>query len=254
MVINRKRLLGFAATLFVIYEIVAFYKIHVLMLDQDCKLRYGCIIAATVFAWVTLLIELITARSEGEWIWNVLFNASDGNLLRIAMIFTLIADYYMIAIENVDNLKGVTVFLGTQLFIFLHIMVNDGSKQSRRWNLILRICLMIAIAFLANTIFGEKSDKLSVISAIYFTNLCVNAIFAHKIGRGGILMTIGLILFALCDINVGLLGLSSIYADGVDEGTLLYTLTNTGVDLMWLFYIPSQTIIPLTILIKPKSR
>ena len=103
-------------------------------------------------------------------------------------------------------------------------------------------------------IMGESVDPLSVIGVIYFANLCANAVFAHRIGRGGIILTVGLILFALCDINVGLSELSNIYTDGLDEGSLLYALTNADVDIIWVFYIPSQTLIPLTLLIKPENR
>ena len=251
---NRKSLLGFTTILFVIYEIVAFYQIHIKMNDIDNKIRYACIIAAAMFSWATLFIELVTAKSEGEKALDIIFSLSDGNLLRIAMIFTLIADYFMVALEEADNLTGVTVFLGTQLFIFLHIMVNDTDRKSRVANIVIRVFLMAVIALAVPLVLGEDGDLLSLLSVIYFANLCVNTIFAHRIGRGGMLLTVGLFLFALCDINVGLSGLNSIYTGGLPEGSLLYKLANAEVDLIWLFYIPSQTLIPMTLLYKQKNK
>lgn len=169
------------------------------------------------------------------------------------MIFTLVADYYMVVADEIDNLTGITVFLGTQLFIFLHILVNDASIKGRTANIVCRILLTAVAILIAHLILGNDADKMAIISVIYYANLCVNAIFAHRIKRGGILLTVGLILFALCDINVGLTGLSSIYTDELSEGSLLYRLTNTNVDLIWLFYIPSQTLIPLTLLTSSKN-
>ena len=185
---------------------------------------------------------------------DIIFSLSDGNLLRIAMIFTLIADYFMVALEEADNLTGVTVFLGTQLFIFLHIMVNDTDRKSRVANIVIRVFLMAVIALAVPLVLGEDGDLLSLLSVIYFANLCVNTIFAHRIGRGGMLLTLGLFLFALCDINVGLSGLNSIYTGGLPEVSLLYKLANAEVDLIWVFYIPSQTLIPMTLLYKQKNK
>lgn len=251
---KKRLLLGIATILFVAYESIAFYQIHIKMIDHNNRIRYACIIAAAVFSLVTLIIELVTAKSEAKRLSDVLFNIHDGNLLRIAMIFTLVADYYMVAMTEADNLTGVTVFLGTQLFIFLHIVANDSNRKSRTANIFFRICLMAVIVPATFAIMGESVDPLSVIGVIYFANLCANAVFAHRIGRGGIILTVGLILFALCDINVGLSELSNIYTDGLDEGSLLYALTNADVDIIWVFYIPSQTLIPLTLLIKPENR
>ena len=169
------------------------------------------------------------------------------------MIFTLVADYFMVAISEADNMTGITVFTGTQFFIFLHIFVNDKNAKSRIANVIIRITLSIALVLAVKYILGDSSDMMAIISVIYYANLCTNAIFDHRIGRGGIMLTIGLILFALCDINVGLSGLESIYEGGFPEGSLLYMIMNANVDLIWIFYIPSQTLIPLTLTVSKRK-
>lgn len=253
MINKRKCLLGVAAVIFTVFEGLMFYLIHIADEDFDCNLHYTCIIGAAVFSWLTLLIKLITAKETNEKISSILFNKTNGNLIRIAMLFTLVADYYLVAKSESDNLMGVTVFLGTQLFIFLHIFVNDESSHGRITNVVLRLSLSVALALIACSILGEDADVLAIISVIYYANLCVNAIFAHRIGRGGIMLTVGLILFALCDVNVGLSALDSLYVGGFPEGSILYNLLNTDVDLIWVFYIPSQTLIPLTLLFCNKN-
>lgn len=251
---KRKRLLVVAAILFIAFESVMFYLIHIVDAEPGNYYRYLCIIAAAIFSWITLFVQLVTARAAGDRASKLIFNISDGNLIRIAMLFTLVADYYMVALDEADNYTGVKVFLGTQLFILLHILANDHSKKGRKVNLISRIFLVGGVIAIAYAILGDQLDSMAIIAVIYYANLCANAIFAHRIGRGGIVLTVGLILFALCDINVGLTALNEVYEGGFREGSLLYNLMNSDLDLIWVFYIPSQTLIPLSLLLFDKKK
>ncbi len=249
----RKGLLYASAGLFCAFEAVMFYFIHISRENLGFNLHYACIIAAAAFSVLTLLIKLLTARESGEDIHALLLNTKDGNLIRIAMMFTLVADYFLVAASEVQELWGVIFFLGTQLFIFLHIMANDEDKRARKLHIIFRLSLMAVIVCIAFAVLGESADALSVVSVIYYANLCTNAIFAHRSGKGGIMLTVGLIFFALCDINVGLSALNSMYTGGFPEGSLLYELMRSDVDLIWIFYIPSQTLIPMTLLLCDKK-
>lgn len=250
----RRILLGGSAAVFLLFEAAMFYIIHIARADTFYNPHYLSIIGAAAFALVTLIIEMICAEAEGRTALEVLINPREGNLIRIAMLFTLVADYYMVGAEEIDNLKGVTVFLGTQLFIMLHILVNDRSARGRAANIICRILISAVAVAIGYAVLGDGMDRMALTSVIYYANLCTNAIFAHRSGRGGGMLTLGLILFALCDINVGIAGLESIYSDGFREGSLLYWIANTDIDLIWLFYIPSQTLIPLSILLFRKKK
>ncbi len=103
-------------------------------------------------------------------------------------------------------------------------------------------------------VLNDEANTLAIISVIYYINLVINLIFAHRSRRGGFLLTVGLILFALCDINVGLAVLNNMYDGGFPEGSLFYELLHFKYDLVWLFYIPSQTIIPLSLLFCDKKK
>ena len=245
---TRKLLLSLSATIFVAYECFLYYLIHFKKADPNYILAYRTIIVATIFAFATLLIKCLTARSCGEKISRILFNLRDGNLIRIAMVFTLTADYFLVVVTEDKSLTGVSVFLGTQLFIFLHILMNDSERASRRRHIITRLIaipLMIALSYL---ILDGEPDTLAIVSMIYYANLLTSILFAHRIGRGGIILTVGLILFALCDVNVGLSALDLMYVGGFPEGSLPYEMLYGDYDLIWIFYIPSQTLIPLSIL------
>jgi hypothetical protein len=78
-------------------------------------------------------------------------------------------------------------------------------------------------------------------------------VLAPSTKPGGILLCIGLVLFALCDINVGLAVLNDLYGGGISEIPWLYKILHSGMDLVWIFYLPSQAVIPLTILISEES-
>lgn len=245
----RKILSAITVIPFLAFEGLMFYLIHFGEHSPDFDPYYASIIAAASFAILIFLIRVITARAENRRLRDVVFNAKNGNLILIAMIFTLVADYYLVAIPDDMELRGVTVFLGTQLFIFLHIMANDGDTRWRRRNIIARIILMGVMLMVGYAILDGNPDLLSSVSMIYYANLLANALFAHRSGRGGVLLTIGLILFALCDVNVGLSALDSIYVGGFPEGTLLYDIINSDIEFIWIFYIPSQTLIPMTMLL-----
>ncbi len=245
----RRILLGGSTAVFLLFEAAMFYIIHISRADTFFDARYLSIIGAAAFAIVTLVFEMICAVADGLCASDILFDLRGGNLIRIAMLFTLVADYYMVGAAEVDNLKGVTVFLGTQLFIMLHILANDRSAGGRAANIICRILISAVAVAIGYAVLGDGMDRMALTSVIYYANLCTNALFAHRSGRGGGMLTLGLILFALCDINVGIAGLKEIYSDGFKEGSLLYWIANADIDLIWLFYIPSQTLIPLSILL-----
>ena len=253
MASKRKTLLWISSIVFFILMCRYFYLIHIAKADIDYTMHYECIIAAAFFAWLTLIINLITAKEANQKTSRILFSLTDGNLLRIAMIFTLVADYYLVALSEPDYFKGVSVFLGTQLFIFLHIFANEWDRKWRKINIFSRILLTIIVIFVAYCLMKDMLDLLSIISIIYYCNLCANAFFAPRIGRGGLILTLGLILFALCDINVGLAGLEEIYVGGFAEGSFLYNILHTEQDLIWIFYIPSQTLIPLSLVFSQRK-
>ena len=248
--IKTRRILLFTLTLiFTGLEIATFYHIHFKPIDIGFSLHYGSIILAAAFAWLTLLVDLITMGVKA------IFNIRGGNLIRIAMLFTLVADYFLVLSDPTpeNRLYGVIIFLGTQFSVFLHIAINDCSKKALAVQIIARVLISVLTVSITLAVLGDEVNTLAIISVIYYANLIANVIFAHRSGRGGIVLTVGLILFALCDINVGLSVLNNLYSGGFAEGSLLYNLLYCKYDLVWIFYLPSQTIIPLTLLLCNKK-
>ena len=238
-----------AAVIFVVVEATIFYLIHISKTPSQISLRYLSIQLAALFAW--LFITLNVARDE-QGFAKALCDPKNGILAGAAMLCTLGADYCLVAIPEIKRMEGMIFFLGTQLFLCLHILVADRDKKSRLIHLSVRVAISLLLVVITLVVLGKSADALAIVSVIYYANLLTSMIFAPKV-KGGKLLSIGLALFALCDINVGLAVLNDLYAGGFPEGSFLHSLIYSGVDLAWIFYLPSQTIIPLTILSNKKN-
>ena len=241
------------ALIFVACESILFYMIHIDHTATEISLRYLTIQIAAVFAWLLIIGELIKAKESKNSIAKVIFNLKNGNALRIAMLFTLGADYFLVASPSPDKMMGMAFFTGTQIFIFLHLYLREEDKKRRRANLYVRLGLSALLVIITLIVLGDSADALSIISIVYYANLLTSMIFAPFDKRGGKLLCLGLIFFALCDINVGLWVLNDMYTGGFPVDSFLYKLLFSGIDLVWLFYIPSQTMIPLCLLSKKSS-
>ena len=249
-----QKLLSFALTvIFVLAEGALFYLIHFEKAASEINLRYLSIQLAALFSLATLLVEILFSEKSKYRVFSNVFNLKNGNALRIAMLFTLAADYYLVANSAQDKLSGMLFFMGTQAFIFLHIFLRDENKKRRIANLSVRLGLSAILVIATLIVLGNGADALAIISIIYYANLLTSMIFAPGDKCGGKLLCLGLVLFALCDINVGLWVLNDMYFGGFPEGSFLYKLLFSGIDLAWVFYIPSQTIIALVTLIKKTS-
>ncbi len=241
------------ALIFVACESILFYMIHIDHTATEISLRYLTIQIAAVFAWLLIIGELIKAKESKNSIAKVIFNLKNGNLLRLAALCTLGADFFLVASPTTDKMKGMIFFTGTQIFIFLHLYLREESKKRRTANLCTRIVASALLVVITLFVLGENADSLAIISIVYYANLLTSMVFSPFDKRGGKLLCLGLILFALCDINVGLWVLNDMYTGGFPEGSFLHSLLYSGVDLVWIFYIPSQMLIPLSLLAGKKE-
>ena len=112
-----------------------------------------------------------------------------------------------------------------------------------------QLLITIAIVLLLMC-FSVKPDPLLIASILYFISISTNVLtsfrlFAHnRYDRSVTLFTIGMGLFLLCDINVGLFNLSGFISLPGDIYHKIYSISSI---LMWTFYAPSQVLIALSI-------
>ncbi len=95
-------------------------------------------------------------------------------------------------------------------------------------------------------ILGEASNFLSLITMFYFANLVTNQIYAFAQTKHSYLLPIGLFLFILCDVFVGLSVLESSFLP-IPEDSLIHKINEIGLNMAWVFYVPSQTLIALSV-------
>ena len=156
--------------------------------------------------------------------------------LALALFFTAVADYFLLVINNHFE-AGVTVFIVAQIFHFARI----ATLKTLKTNLIsVAARLLLAVVALVLLAVTNNFDTLNCLVAIYFPLLLVNtadALFVALKNKKRILLFVGFCLFVLCDVCVGLYNI---------DINLPTKLVNAVSFLMWVFYLPSQTLIALS--------
>ena len=168
------------------------------------------------------------------------------NFVRLGLGVTLLADYFLVLCSPARELAGVAVFCVVQLTYFAALIVSDKSRVRRTVHILVRAGLCILIVPAALLILGDSADALAILSAIYYVNLVCNMLFAFADFRRWWLFGLGLFAFALCDASIGFNFLVNEYI-GAAEGSFLWKIANSGLNLAWIFYIPCLTMISLSV-------
>ncbi len=175
----------------------------------------------------------------------LLINKSKFSYLMIfGLLFTVFADLFLVVINPMMRIPAMFCFSITQLMYFLYIYENQNNKLIKKYHLIVRLLLAFFMLIITIIVLKDKVDLLSMISIFYYTNLIVNIIYSFFMNQKNYIFLLGLILFALCDLCVGLSAIGEIYFE-LEEGTFLYIIANPGFNLAWLFYSPSQMLLGL---------
>lgn len=178
----------------------------------------------------------------------VFFNKNKIYLLtQVGLICTIIADIFLVLIEPMRQIPAMIFFSLTQICYFLRIFLNHQTQKEKILHIIVRLILLILTLIVTIIILKNKTDFLSLISMFYYTNLITNIIFAFAQANKSLFLPIGLLLFACCDFFIGLNVLENSYLT-IPTDSLLYLLTNVNFNLPWIFYVPSQVLIALSLL------
>ncbi len=173
-------------------------------------------------------------------------------ILRAALLFTLISDLFILIMDY--YIWGVVTFyiVQTLYLIRLGLWKNQlelkGAPSGRiikkfMRNIITSICILILIAFM-----NIKMEVLIILSCFYFVSILFNTAgavwtaFKSKV-QNRIIFAAGMVLFLLCDINVGLFNLSDFLIFNSGQFSVL---TKFSAVAMWLFYLPAQVCICLS--------
>lgn len=181
-------------------------------------------------------------------------------LLQAALFFTVISDLFLLILDR--YFIGVLTFIiaqelyGLRLVIVRNRMMNTEVPVVKKRKLSIaflkRILLQLTVSFVICMLLGLagiKPEGLLFISSFYFICIITNVISAftlvrHQPGKkGNLIYAIGMLLFLLCDINVGLFNLSGFLSI---DGEVYEALYSASTILMWTFYAPSQVLIAIS--------
>ena len=166
-------------------------------------------------------------------------------LTQLALVCTVCADFFLLVHPEQPQFTAMLFFSVTQLSYFARIYLEDTSKKRRLVHAVLRLALPLLALLLTLLVLGGGADRVALISMFYFANLLLNVVFAFLVGKRPTPLAIGLTLFALCDVFVGLSLLDGYLP--VAEGSLLDHLAHPGFNLAWVFYVPAQTLLALSL-------
>lgn len=179
------------------------------------------------------------------------YSKNDRIYLTIALFFTLLADFTLIFIGNYT--LGVLFFCIVQLS---YIKRHSKKVKDTRENIILVIIFLtinFLMAFMVNKalhLYLKGIDtKLVFIVLIYFALLITSLIRAFSVLddnyyniRTKYFISIGMLLFFLCDVNVGIYNI----LNSTNLFVKYYSLKDMTGFLIWFFYAPSQLLLTLS--------
>lgn len=225
MLKSKKQIFLFSA-IFITIEFILSIFIHLIEGRANDFVSVGSILIACLFAIVFFSKE------------------KDYYLVQAGLCCTVMADVFLLIAEPREQLISMLFFSVTQVCYFVRLYLWDGKFRAA--HLTVRIFVTVAALVATCIVLGEKTDLLSLVSLFYFANLGVNMIWGFIELKSSRLFGTGLLLFLLCDVCVGLSVMSADYIP-VSEGSLLYFLIHPGFNLAWVFYIPAQVLIVLSL-------
>jgi len=183
---------------------------------------------------------IITAFVFACWFLFGTKNNIRARFVVLGLAFTLLADLFLVVLYTNQNDITLAKF-GVLAFIFAQLsyigFVHWGNTKTFKIDVVVRICATVVLC-LVFAFGSENNTLLVVLVAVYIANLCTNLIFALVKFRTHHIFAVALVLFLLCDVFVGLMFLGH----------------NFSTNWAWVFYIPSQTLIAISVLISSSSR
>ena len=150
----------------------------------------------------------------------------DAYLLRAGLVCTLAADFCMLVIYN--NLIGLLFFICVQTVHFFRYL--SGRLRAA----ILIPCLFSVFAALSYFTRLTLETRLAAVYACALITAASAAFIRRKVypRPNRVMIPLGMLLFTLCDINVGLI---NVLPDGAGKSAAHV--------LIWVFYLPSQILL-----------
>jgi hypothetical protein len=268
---------NYAVWIFLLLQTVLYLSFLILDLtggsvSHSVGIKYTMILLCFCYALLTggackSILFLFTKTSQSsvsQRLLSILRKYRDAStlLLQAGLFFTLISDLFILILDL--YVYGVFTFIIVQQLYSLRLIILHNEMHSelvvigRREN-VYKIFILYtrrlsmqagtaSVIYLFMYLADINIDILSIISVFYFISILSNTITAIQLflhdrqKRSNLLYAAGMLLFLLCDINVGLFNMSGFIAMPKEIYSVIYSFSSI---LMWTFYAPSQVLIAL---------
>lgn len=218
---------------FIIVEIILYIAFFIL----DCTSAYlnGANQAASYVKFASIILCML--MSLIIFIEN---KNRESLFIVLGMCFTLAADYYLLFTGR--YIYGIISFIFVQVIYFNKLLRAEKLKIKIGFLIIIFMLWNIVMLIIKNV---YALDPVTVLALLYivvfFTNICLSgtALYKNRTIENKIFLS-ALILFLLCDLNVGLVN--------IDTAQLSFNINTGDINyiLIWLFYLPSQVLLVLS--------
>ncbi len=166
-------------------------------------------------------------------------------ILQVGLLFTVISDVFLVLLDAKIPEAGMSTFVVVQLSYWIYLLMNI-KEHNRILDVAMRLLVIAAAEALVVCVIKDKFDYLSFISILYFANLILNIVVAFIKFKSNPYLAIGLLLFAFCDVIIGLSSANGYYIY-IEENSIIDKMIHSRFDHAWFFYIPAQTLIALSV-------
>ena len=168
----------------------------------------------------------------------------------VALAMTVLADTFFVICRPMLKLPAMLAFSVVQLAYFMRLLRNIPNKR-RKYHIVLRAAFILFGEGFIVCFLQRNVDALVIVSVHYYVNILLNCVMSWTEIRESRLFALGLLLFVCCDTLIGLKAASEVYLTLPHVFDFLFS---TEINLPWLFYIPSQTLIALSVAQLVKNR
>lgn len=157
-----------------------------------------------------------------------------------ALVFTAVSDLFILVLDDYYEVGLVTFIITQSLYLF---RLYCGRLQRIWITLAVRAVLAAAVLGLVGGLAGLSLLVAEVgLYIVMLTVNCVEAFLLIRRGRYNVLFAVGLLLFLCCDVCVGLHNAGNVL--GLNLPARLCVFASWAI---WIFYMPSQVLITLSV-------
>ena len=250
---NKKPLLIYLTVFYILTELIIY--LSFMSGDMNGSLKITTI---TLLKYISVLLCFIYSV-----VISILFREKDTIILVAAFCFTGISDYFLLFTDSFTF--GMLSFSIVQLIYLLRLWyldINEGKRTVLFYRLMLNFLMWgggLSVLKLLGILNGkiEISDRLLLyVAGFYFVTILHNVIRSfiymnnYKSSKS-IIFALGMLLFILCDINVGIYNMEGFITINQQVFHKLYSFAEIA---MWMFYLPAQVCIALSGSVVKKAR